>query len=67
MEKKTEEEVTMKKCLLFITIVFLSLLLFQCETGSKYDLPDQVHGIITDEQLEKGFSILENALTEVTT
>jgi len=48
-----EEEVSMKKCLLFIPTVFLSLLLFQCETGSKYDLPDQVHGIISDDQLDQ--------------
>jgi len=43
----------MKKYLLFLPVVLISLLLVNCQTGSKYDLPSQVQDIITDEQLEK--------------
>ena len=49
----------MKKYLFIIPVVFLSLLLFNCETGSKYDLPSQVQDIITDEQLDQ---LKENGL-----
>jgi len=43
----------MKKYLLFLPVVLISLLLVNCQTGSKYDLPSQVQDIITDDQLGK--------------
>ena len=41
----------MKKYILIIITALLSLLILNCESGSKYNVPEGVQGIISDDQL----------------
>ncbi|MBN2322615.1 MAG: hypothetical protein JXQ30_02675 [Spirochaetes bacterium] len=43
----------MKNTLFLLPIIFLSVVIFSCAQSSKYNLPGQVQGIISDDQLDQ--------------